>query len=244
MPNWCYNTFTIKGSGKEMDKFKSTLYSEPKRTIVYTKEEIFAIKNNALKELKKSKRAINDMNTFIALRKLSLIEYAKSNFALDTDEDGNAYREEDGLLSRFYPMPSKITLEASANPKWYSWRCDNWGTKWDVTIDGENSSDCEVFLSFDSAWAPPLAWLKVVAEQYPSLEFSMSFEESGMCFAGCLDICVDKGIFNEVNREYFGTCGECEEEYDSDGHCECVGDNGKKMVWGEENEEEEAPKEL
>ena len=57
-------------------------------------------------------------------------------------------QEEDesmGLLNFMYPMPKELedTTSPSSSVKkpqpmvdgydnWYDWRCDNWGTKWDV----------------------------------------------------------------------------------------------------------------
>ena len=69
---------------------------------------------------------------------------------------------------------------------WYDWSISNWGTKWDAcsesSIREENESLLEV--SFDTAWAPPTAWLQKVTEKYKRLKFTMKYSEEGMGFQG------------------------------------------------------------
>jgi hypothetical protein len=40
----------------------------------------------------------------------------------------------------------------------YGWSCENWGTKWDVSMmDWEREDDNTIVMHFDSAWSPPIA---------------------------------------------------------------------------------------
>jgi len=60
--------------------------------------------------------------------------------------------EQGKLLHFMNPMPEDKAED------WYSWRVDNWGTKWEVEahIDSEHD-ETSVSIWFDSAWAPPTA---------------------------------------------------------------------------------------
>ena len=40
---------------------------------------------------------------------------------------------------------------------------------------------------FDTAWAPPVAWLAVVSVKYPDLYFRLAYAEQGCGFAGWED---------------------------------------------------------
>jgi len=64
---------------------------------------------------------------------------------------------------------------------WYNWNCDNWGTKWapsDIYVDDIAS------FSFLSAWGPPIELFTAIAKLFPTLDFSLAYSESGMCFCG------------------------------------------------------------
>ena len=83
------------------------------------------------------------------------------------------------------------------NPKgeWeYDWSVANWGTKWDV---GDEYSVAErdgntLFLSFESAWAPPTKAYETLQEL--GFTVNATYYEPGMCFAG---------VFNEDGDDYY-----------------------------------------
>jgi hypothetical protein len=87
------------------------------------------------------------------------------------------------LLNEFVPLP------AVEKDNWYDWHVNNWGTKWDVGGDNYNvdiSKDgSSMTVSFESAWAPPVAWYENVQEQ--GFGVTAYYYESGMCFAGKYD---------------------------------------------------------
>lgn len=98
---------------------------------------------------------------------------------LNTHED---WGSDDGLFSMKVPLPD--------TENWYEWSCDNWGTKWDVAeflyMDIDEDT---ITLQFETAWSPPIKWLKSVGKLYPTLKFEMNFEEPGCDFIG--DIVVE-----------------------------------------------------
>jgi len=67
---------------------------------------------------------------------------------------------------------------------WYDWCCNEWGTKWDT--DGYCNVDDEEYieLDFDTAWCPPMEWFNKVVKKYPTLHFTLKYEEEGCGFLG------------------------------------------------------------
>ena len=84
-------------------------------------------------------------------------------------------------FAKFVIEPQDV---ADGQGDWHGWRCENWGTKWDVEASLEDWQDDSLDYQMDTAWSPPIAWLAKVAEQYPELEFMLKYEEVGMCFMG------------------------------------------------------------
>ena len=67
--------------------------------------------------------------------------------------------------------------------KWYSWNCDNWGTKWDADNLEVGSCDGEcIELHFESAWSPPIALYEYLVEN--GWEVKAYYYEEGMQFCG------------------------------------------------------------
>ena len=82
----------------------------------------------------------------------------------------------------------KANLEAHGYTTWYDFCVNEWGTKWDVGGDDYNTPQeipDGLAMSFDSAWAPPVAAM----EKFQDLGFSVRlyYYEPGMCFAGIYD---------------------------------------------------------
>ncbi len=80
-------------------------------------------------------------------------------------------------LDNYYPMPKELN-----NRDCNDWRIANWGTKWDVDVDGVNEDDDVIY--FLSAWSPPCEWLSKVATDNPHLSFRLTYVEEGIFFAG------------------------------------------------------------
>lgn len=126
-------------------------------------------------------------------------------------DDGETFNTEFKLLNTYYPIPvelvntqnvfvSKPQLSDRGEPSigetinkerlsalygatdWYRWCIANWGTKWDVSDLLINTK--QRWLSFQSAWAPPVEWLKKVSQDFPATQFRIAYCESGNYYAG------------------------------------------------------------
>jgi hypothetical protein len=102
-----------------------------------------------------------------------------------------------------YPTPADLLAESGANPGWYSWRVDNWGTKWDVAESciGLNT-DTYLEISYDTAWGPNSAFIQYAAKAFPTLSFSLAFEEPGMGFCGLYEVTGHDEDLMEGELEY------------------------------------------
>ena len=110
-------------------------------------------------------------------------------------EEANQEGEDSGLLNAMVPMP--VELEGTTAPSedgvdWYSWRVNNWGTKWDVSLEGLEFTDngdgtATIEGWFDSAWAPPIDAYNTFCEDMDGVYLEAYYEEPGMCFVGYWD---------------------------------------------------------
>jgi DNA invertase Pin-like site-specific DNA recombinase len=65
-----------------------------------------------------------------------------------------------GYRASLVPVPADV-LQAGYEAQGYDWENNHWGCKWGA-CHGELIDDngCELFYSFDTAWAPPIALMK------------------------------------------------------------------------------------
>lgn len=255
MPNWCYNFLTITGEKEEIEKFKTTLLKPKGIEVICSLDEGQKLKDDYLTAYKENNNILNNPQPYIELKlmELDLFISNKLNYSIDKENNQIIKINDEGMLNKFYPMPSE--LEGTTSPRqpddelrekygydnWYDWRCDKWGTKWDVDIEfrEEDSGDEDLFISFDSAWSPPCNWVLKVSKDFPNLKFVLEYEESGCCFKGVTTCYAKEELFDDECWEWRGDCGECETDYDEEGRCGCVGENGKPLKWGDEDDEDE-----
>ena len=122
----------------------------------------------------------------------------------------------EGLLQEFIPVPEDLrNIVAGSVPvaeeaehklkeefnritygytNWYDFCVNEWGTKWDISADGNPAQDIPggLMLGFDSAWAPPCAAYEKLTEQ--GFRIRAMYYEGGMAFAG---------IWEEGNDDYY-----------------------------------------
>jgi len=112
-------------------------------------------------------------------------------------------QKQQGLLAALVPQPEdmfhgnlgeaeRAECVEKGIPNWYDWNVSNWGTKWDVGLEGleytvlEDGS-AEISGWFDSAWSPPIEALNTFSEANEDLSVECFYLETGMCFVGCWD---------------------------------------------------------
>ena len=85
------------------------------------------------------------------------------------------------------PMFPPKFPDGTVDDRWYNWRIQNWGTKWDcyeVDID-DSELEYGFEVTFDTAWSPPEEICSAIKEQF-DVSVSWFFDEPGMEVAGYL----------------------------------------------------------
>lgn len=88
-------------------------------------------------------------------------------------------------FNALYPVPEDV-IKGGYSEVGYHWQIDHWGCKWDLLEENIYVAHEGRILRyiFDTAWSPPVGWLRHVAKLFPTLTFTMGYEEPGMCFSG------------------------------------------------------------
>ena len=184
MPNWVYNYLSIEGS----------------------KEDILAIKTQVSAPFTREHEQWN-METNVMETK----DYIFTNpiFAF-----WNIIKPTDLETYKLQKDPSVEEMSFAGN-NWYDWNVRNWGTKWDVSVSDEEKyreteliEEGEGFLSyrFNTAWSPPIPAITKLSEQYPNLEFNLSYEEE-TGWGGETEL---KNGFITDNEDYDNKCRDCD----------------------------------
>lgn len=86
-------------------------------------------------------------------------------------------KKEPQLFNALFPRP------ADQEENWYDWNTSNWGTKWDASVyDHHKEEDGRLYISFDTAWGPPIGLYEFLYENGYDVE--AFYNEEGMAFAG------------------------------------------------------------
>ena len=163
MPNWVYNGLTIEGNP---DQVKS-LIKQMNKPFIY------------------SITAVGDLSYDVKQTK-----YVNPVFAFH-----NIYSYRDaGITDEVYHGQPPRSADFSQAMKfdtndWYNFNVREWGTKWDVAVsednkypstymeETENGENYVVYYNFETAWSRPLPALQKLSAQYPTLLFTLSYEE-------------------------------------------------------------------
>lgn len=158
MPNWVYNGLTIEGNPEQVDKLVEQM----------NKPFVDSIKPNG------------DLAYSIQQRKYVNPIFSFRNIVAPTDLD--AYHSQP-----VFPEKFSLAFEGS---DWYNFNNREWGTKWDVAVaEGDehpttymegpvaNGDNKVVYYNFETAWSRPLPALQKLSAQYPTLLFTLSYEE-------------------------------------------------------------------
>jgi hypothetical protein len=193
MPNWVYNGLTIEGNPEQVDKLVEQM----------NKPFVHSIKPNG------------DLAYQVEQRK-----YVNPIFAFH-----NIYNYRDaGITDEVYHGQPPRSTDFSQAMKfdtndWYNFNVREWGTKWDVAVAEDdkypdtymegpvaNGENKVVYYNFNTAWSRPMEALIKLSSQYPSLLFTLTYEEE-TGWGGELEIL--RGVVISES-EYENMCRDCD----------------------------------
>lgn len=89
----------------------------------------------------------------------------------------------------------------------YEWRCNNWGTKWDVCdLRPKARSQGRASFVFNTAWSPPIPVVEALLKKFPKLKVTLRYYEGGCGFQGVLSA-KDGEVLEADQYEYRGRRG-------------------------------------
>jgi hypothetical protein len=186
MPNWVYNGLTIEGKPEQV---KSLI-------VQMNKPFVDSIKPNG------------DLAYSVTQRKYVNPIFSFRNIIAPTDME--AYHSQP-----VFPEQFSLAFEGS---DWYNFNNREWGTKWDVAVceddtyptttieETENGENYVVHYNFETAWSRPLPAIQKLSAQYPTLLFTLSYEEE-TGWGGEMELLRGE-IISE--SEYDSMCRDCE----------------------------------
>jgi hypothetical protein len=136
--------------------------------------------------------------------KKRVTEFRKKHFTPEKEFD----------FETIVPMPETVfrgnlgaeERKQHGNNNWYDWSIANWGTKWNAGNTQLYSDKIRVNkgvavleFSFDTAWDLPEPVYVKLAEMYPDLSITVSFDEESRAFAG--EIEMTAGEMKHYNRD-------------------------------------------
>jgi hypothetical protein len=165
MPNWVYNGLTIEGNP---DQVKSLIKQMNKPFIQHIEplgDLSFGIKQ---------RKYVNPIFAFH-----NIYSY-RDHGVSDETYWGQPPRKEDSSFADWMKFETN---------DWYNFNNREWGTKWDVAVaeddkypettieEAVNGENYVVHYNFNTAWSRPLPALEKLSAQYPTLLFTLSYEE-------------------------------------------------------------------
>lgn len=97
-------------------------------------------------------------------------------------------------FAKVIPEPPEVmesSEEGILTDRQHGWRCENWGTKWDVDVESSDAPGVTVGVSvrslemcFDTAWSPSLPVTDAMAKLFPALVVDHIYSDEAMALAG------------------------------------------------------------
>ncbi len=151
MPNWVFNTVTVKGDLDELQRFAEQASKKYTRKYHEVKPDGIDWVDGELSQ------------------PLSFWNFVRP--------DESILDEYWGDMSQDLSLEERLQYKTN---HWYDWNTRNWGVKWDASDVFFEDWDGELAYDFETPWGFPYEAIEAMVAQYPTLEFTVRFlEEQG-----------------------------------------------------------------
>ena len=108
---------------------------------------------------------------------------AKFRTAIEATRDTTTFSDDEGysLLRTFIPRPESVEKDGTC----YDWSLNHWGTKWEDD-NRMDDTDRRILLIGQTAWAPPINGYMTVSTMFPTLTFTLGYQEESAAFVGAM----------------------------------------------------------
>ena len=190
MPNWCENYLEVSGPKDDVQSFFERIQTGVEEDENGKKKVIFDLTDNLMPmpEVLRGTRSPVPTGEFDADGQFTELVEDETNEFWTPEKYEERKKEHYELVAQ----AEKAKAETGYSD-WYHWANSMWGTKWgscDMRWNGGENIDEETgigtrFFEYETAWGPLQEdfWLSV-SEMFPTLKFTIYYEEHGMCFHG------------------------------------------------------------
>lgn len=153
MPNWTYNTITVRGSKEDLNKM--------------------------MNDAEKTDGVLNLSSWFPVpetFKKYDTTNHPDGKGLKVGDDWWDGLGSHEGKVTEElieeFKQATKEQREKYGVVGWYDYNCKMYGCKWNSELNIEEQYDEEIVLTADTPWSAPDNWLRRMSAKYPNLVFN------------------------------------------------------------------------
>ena len=167
MPNWVYNRMSVEGDRHEVQAFVDKAGKQ---------HETRWLSEQWIRNEDGTNTVVPDTERKIEIELSPKDDLSFWNFVAPPEEVWDEYFGTVGWVNGVgFTGESKENSDGSNG--WYAWNLENWGTKWDAREVNLEQDENEAIYTFSTAWSIPEPVFRAMAEQHPTLSFTLGSEE-------------------------------------------------------------------
>jgi hypothetical protein len=185
MPNHIHNVLTLHGKPKDVAKVW--------KHIEGTADSLY-IDFNTIVPMP-SDLSIGDINSDVDRAKILI---AQMEADTKTSVAEHILEHMDEYLNKPAIGKALMNYAMYGYTDWYSWRVEEWGTKWNSY---ENAQLDDNAISFQTAWASPLTVIKKLSKLFPTVRIELNYADEDLG-SNCGFVIFEKG--KEIDSATYG----------------------------------------
>jgi len=168
MPNWVYNRLSVEGNQHELQEFVDKARKQ---------NETRWLSEQWIRNEDGTNTSVEDKDRKIEVELSPECDLSFWNFVAPPEEIWSEYFGTTGFVEGVGFTGEKSDNNIDGSNGWYGWNLENWGTKWNARDVDLTQDENEAVYTFSTAWSIPEPVFRAMAEQHPTLTFTMGCEE-------------------------------------------------------------------